>query len=149
MLHPLCDLEILLHPWPWSWICKVTFWNGHISGIGGLIDVEQKGCESIVCWWHCATLNYNLGLRFFSLEIWPHPWPWPWILKVNYWNKHILGTGGLIDMQWKWYEMITCWTSYATLNCDLDLGFWKANSKMTVSQEWEGRLTWNERDVSW
>ena len=29
--------------WPWPWIFKVKFWNSRISGIGGPIDIEQKG----------------------------------------------------------------------------------------------------------
>ena len=30
----------------------------------GLIDMEQKGCESIGCWTHYVALNDNLGLGF-------------------------------------------------------------------------------------
>ena len=35
----------------------------------------------------------------------------------------------------------------ATLH-DLDLEFSTSNLEIAVSQEWEGRLTWNQRDVS-
>ena len=31
---------------------------------------------------------------------------------------------------------------------DLDLGFSRSNFEIAVSQEWKGRLAWNERDVS-
>ena len=34
------------------------------------------------------------------------------------------------------------------LTHDLDLGFSRSNFENAVSQEWEGRLTWNEGDVS-
>ena len=51
-LDPLCDFELWPHPWPWPWIVKVKFWKICISGIGGSIDMEQKGCELIVCWTH-------------------------------------------------------------------------------------------------
>ena len=40
-----------------------------------------------------------------------------------------------------------------TLNFDLtdglDLDLSRENIEIAVSQEWEGRLTWNEMDVSW
>ena len=44
-LYLLYDLEL----WPWPWIFKVKFWKYCISGIGGPIDMEPKGCESIGC----------------------------------------------------------------------------------------------------
>ena len=31
---------------------------------------------------------------------------------------------------------------------ELDLGFSRSNFENAVSQEWEGRLTWNEKDLS-
>ena len=58
------------------------------------------------------------------------------------------GMGGPIDMEWKGYKSIGCYTYFVTLSCDLDLGFSGSNFKNDVSQEWEGRLTWNQRDVS-
>ena len=39
----------------------------------------------------------------------------------------------------------SCGTSWLF---DLDLGFSRSNFENAVSQEWKGRLTWNERDVS-
>ena len=35
-----------------------------------------------------------------------------------------------------------------TLSYDLDLGFSRSKFENAVSQEWEGQLTWNQRDVS-
>ena len=55
---------------------------------------------------------------------------------------------GSIDMEQKGYESIGCYTYFVTLSYDLDLGFSRSNFKNAVSQEWEGRLTWNQRDVS-
>ena len=89
MLHPLCDFQCPPHPWPWPWIFKVKFWKCCISGMGGQIDMEQKGFESTECWTHVVTFNVHLF--------------------------H-----------------------------DLDLGFSRSNLK----KEWDGRLTWNWRDVS-
>ena len=55
--------------------------------------------------------------------------------------------GAQIDMEWK-DELIMCYTYFVTLSYDLDLEFSRSNFENTVSQEWEGRLTWNKRDVS-
>ena len=55
---------------------------------------------------------------------------------------------GSIDMEQKGYELIGCYTYFVTLSYDLDLGFSRSNFKNAVSREWEGRLTWNQRDVS-
>ena len=59
---------------------------------------------------------------------------------------------GPIDMEWKGCESIGCYTLFVTsnfdLNPDLDLGFSRSNFEKVVSQEWDDRLTWNEKDVS-
>ena len=82
----------------------------------------------------------------------PHPWPWPWIFKVIFWKCCISGMGGPIDMERKGFESIGCYTHFVTfnfdLNHDLDLEFSRSNFEKVVSQEWDGRLTWDERDVS-
>ena len=60
--------------------------------------------------------------------------------------------GWPIDMELKGCEPIECWTHAVTFNGhlthDLYLGFSRSNCEKVVSQEWDGRLTWNERDVS-
>ena len=58
--------------------------------------------------------------------------------------------GGPIDMERKGCELIGCYTHFVTFNFDLnlDLGFSRSNFEKVISQEWEGRLTWDERDVS-
>ena len=62
------------------------------------------------------------------------------------------GMGWPIDMERKGCESIGCYTHFVTLNVhfthELDLGFSRSNFENAVSQEWEGRLTWNERDLS-
>ena len=59
--------------------------------------------------------------------------------------------GWPIDMELKRCESIEYWTHVVTFNLplthDLDLGFSRSNFENAVSHEWEGRLTWNERDV--
>ena len=61
--------------------------------------------------------------------------------------------GWPIDMEGKGCESIGCYTHFVTFNVhfthDLDLGFSRSNFENAVSQEWEGRLTWNEMDLSW
>ena len=54
-------------------------------------------------------------------------WPWPWIFKVNFLNSCISGMGGPINMEWKGYESIGCYSYYVTLSYDFDLGFWRSN----------------------
>ena len=49
-------------------------------------------------------------------------WFWPltpvtlilWIFKAKFQNSYIPGMVGLIDMGWKGYELIWCWTFYTT-----------------------------------
>ena len=87
-----------------------------------------------------------------GFQLWPQPWPCPWIFKVKFWKSLILWMGGPIDMERKGCESIECWTYVVTFNVhlfhDLDLGFSRSNFEKVVSQEWDGQLTWKERDVS-
>ena len=133
MLHPLCDFQHSPHPWPWPWIFEVKVWKSHISGMGWSIDMELKRCESIGCYTHFVTLNVHFT---HDLDL--------WIFKVKFWKCSISGMGGQIDMERKGFESTECWTHVVTFNVhlfhDLDLGF--SRSKV-VSQEWDGRLTWN------
>ena len=81
-----------------------------------------------------------------------HPWPWPWIFKVKVWKSLISRMGWPIDMEWNGCESMECWTHVVTFNIhlthDLDLRFSRSNFENAVSQEWNGRLTWNQRVVS-
>ena len=54
----LCDFELYPHQWHWTWIFMARLSNSHISGMGGSIDLERKGCE-------CPSMHswtYNMGL---------------------------------------------------------------------------------------
>ena len=154
--------------------------------MGGPIDTEWKGCESIGCYTHFVTFNFDFNLdlgfqgqilkksyfrngvadRHGIKEIWvdrilhpccdfqlsPPPSPWLWIFKVKFWNSLILWMGWPFDMEQKGCESIKCWTHVVTFNVhlfhDLDLGFSRLNlEKKVICQEWDGRLTWKERDV--
>ena len=72
------------------------------------------------------------------------------ILDFQHHIFKVLKGGGLINMERK---SIWCWICYVILKFDLthelDLRFWSSVFEIAVSQEWEGQLTWSERDVSW
>ena len=55
---------------------------------------------------------------------------------------------GLIDIERMWYELIGCCTYYVAFRYDIDLGFSRSYFENAVSQEWEGPLTWDEKDAS-
>ena len=60
--------------------------------------------------------------------------------------------GWPIDMELKGCESIECCAHAVTFNGhlthDLYLGFSRSNFENDVSQEWNGRLTWNESYVN-
>ena len=116
--------------------CLISFLPLSPQGWRGIIiTVRAGGCQT------CGTHNFQRS---------PHPWPWPWISKVKFWKSHISGMGWPIDMELKGCESIECWTHAVTFNDHLthDLYLSRSTFEKVVSQEWDGRLTWNERDVS-
>ena len=62
--------------------------------------------------------------------------------------SRISGMGGPIDMEQKGYESIGCYTYSVILSYDLHLEFSRSNFENDISQEWEDRLAWNQKDVS-
>ena len=88
-----------------------------------------------------------------DFQLWPQPWLWPNIFSVKFWKSRISGMGWPIDMESKGCVLIECWTHVVTFNFplthDLGVGFSRSNFKKVLSYEWDGRLTWNKRDVSW
>ena len=115
----LCEFEFLAHPWPSPLILKVKFWKG------SLIKRERKGCES-------RLLN-----PLYDLEL----WPWPWIFKLNWHGLKVMWVDRKLDRP-------TLWLSTLTPPVTLTLDVHGQIFKKAVSQEWDGKLTWNERDVS-
>ena len=59
ILGQLCDLSHWPHSWPWPWFFKVKILNSLISGIGGPINVEQKGYSSIMIWYYYLSHIHN------------------------------------------------------------------------------------------
>ena len=122
---------------------KVKHYFGHISAMVGPIDVKQKGSASVQYWVQYVTLTFDLT----------HD-PDLGCFKVKFRNSSISGIVGLIDLKRKRSELIWHWADCMTLpfhhTHDLDLGveMWRSESEIALSQEWDGRLTWNEKDVS-
>ena len=48
----------------------------------------------------------------------------------------------------EFYGIVLTCSCATSCSFDLDLGFSRSNFENDVSQEWKGRLTWNERDVN-
>ena len=42
-IHWILGIKCNYWVWPWPWIFKIKFLNSRISGIGGPIDIKQKG----------------------------------------------------------------------------------------------------------
>ena len=122
---------------------KVKHYFGHISGMVGPIDVKWKGNASVGYWAQYVTLTFDLPL---DLDL--------GCFKVKFWNSSFSGIVGLIDVEWKQSELIWYWADCMTLpfnhTHDFDLGveISRSESEIALSQEWDGRLTWNDKDVS-
>ena len=109
--------------------------------MAGPIDVKRKGSASVGCWVQYVTLTFDLthdlDLGYF---------------KVKFRNNFISEIVGLIDVKWKRGELY--WADCMTLpfdhTHDLDLGneILRSESEIDLSQEWDGRLTWNEKEES-
>ena len=91
----------------------------------------------------------DVGLIVCHLELSPHSWPWPFF-NVKFLKSCI---SGMVD----WHGMKGMRVN-RTLDplCDLeqwpwalDLGFSWSNFEKAIFQEWDGRMRWNKRDVSW
>ena len=107
-----------------------------------------------------ADWHGNKGMRVDRMwdphcdfEMWPHPWPWPLIFsRSNFLKSRNSGMGCPIDMERKGCGSTECWTHVVTFNFDLthylDLEFSTSTFEIAVSQDWEGRSTSNERDMS-
>ena len=123
---------------------KVKHYFGHISGMVGPIDVKRKWSALVGYWVQYVTLTFDLT---HDLDL--------GCFKVKFRNSSISGIVGLIDVKWKQSELIWYWADCMTLpfdhTHDLDSGveISRLKSEIALSQEWDGRLTWNEKDVSY
>ena len=122
---------------------KVKHYFGHISGMVGPIDMKRKGSASFGYWVQYVTLTFDLTC---DLDL--------GCFKVKFRNNSIWGIVGLIDVKWKRGALIWYWANCMTLlfdhTRDLDLGveISRSESEIVLTQEWDGRLTWNEKDVT-
>ena len=85
-----------------------------------------------------------------DFKLWPHPWPWPLIFKVKF-KKMLYLRNGMPD----WHGTKEMWVDrMLDPHCDFELWphprpwFSRSNFEKVITQEWDARLTWNERDVS-
>ena len=103
--------------------------------------MKRKGSASVGYWAQYVTLTFDLthdlDLGYF---------------KVKFRNSSFSGIVGLIDMKWKWSELISYWADCMTLpfdhTHDLGVEISRSESEIALSQQWDGRLTWTEKDVS-
>ena len=86
----------------------------------------------------CETKRKYISWMPGQLCGWLQPWLWPLISKVKFWNDHTSGIWGLIDMEWR----------DASQMLDFDIGF-KIKLWNSHILQWESRLTWYERVMSW
>ena len=105
--------------------------------------MKWKGSASVGYWVQYVTLTFDLT---HDLDL--------GCFKIKFWNSFISGIVVLIDVKWKRSELIWYWADCMTLPFDpihdLDLGveISRSESEIALSQEWDGRLKWNEKDVS-
>ena len=118
---------------------KVKHYFGHISAMVGPIDVKWKGSALVGYWVQYVTLTSLMTLT----------------LDVSRSNFEIALSQELLvwfDVKWKGSESVWYWADCMTLpfdhTHDLDLGVSRSESEIALSQEWGGRLTMNEKDVS-
>ena len=116
---------------------QTLFWSYHWNGWSDWCETKRK------------CIAWILGILCY-LYVWPHSWPW--FFKVKFRNSCISGIVGLIDVKWKGSELIRYWADYVTLpfdhTHDLDLEVSRSESEIALSQKWDGRSTWNKKDVS-
>ena len=80
MLHPLCDFQLWLQPWPWPWIFNVKFSSYLGNGMADWHGIKGMGVDRMLD----PCCDFQLA---------PHSWPWPWIFKVKFWKSLILWMG--------------------------------------------------------
>ena len=87
-------------------------------------------------------------------NMWPRPLTSLVTLTLDVSRSNFEGIVGLIDVKWKQSELIWYWADCMTLpfdhphDLDLAVEISRSESEIALSQEWDGWLTWNEKDVS-
>ena len=134
-----CDHRVLLWPWTWPWIFKGKYLIRYIYEKWSDCHETKNGCN-----------DWTLGLKCsHKFILWP--WPWHWIFKFQLFNRCISGMAEPIGAKWKGDKLTGWWANKVTVTFyhthGLDNGFWRPDFEIVVSQEWEGRLTWNKGGV--
>ena len=113
--------DLGLCSWPWTF--KVKLWNSCISRMGGPIDMEQKGCESVGCWTHCRTLNFN---PTYDL--------WLAVSRLNFQIVICQEWEGQLTLDDKDVRLILCWTPYAILDLQYGIASGIQNTSNTLTK---------------
>ena len=118
-----------------------------------ILAISQEGLVRLM-WNERKCISWILGI-ICDLDLWHHLWPWPYVSRSNF---EIAVSQELLlvwcEMKRKRIDRILGWLRYMILpfafdhTHDLDLGVSRSESWITLSQEWDGRLTWNEMNVS-
>ena len=168
MWDTFCDLELCPLIFP-------TALKSRIPWMGWPMDIERKDVDRLavrrpILWPWAITLNFGSQSRF-----WQNPYPrngmaawhgtkavplcWLWtltspitlILEYNFifWWNYISGLWRSIDMELKGYESTRCWTLLMSLSLvPWPLDYSSSYCEKKLSQELDGQLTWDERDVN-
>ena len=96
-------------------------------------------------------IGWILG-ELFDLDLWPHPWPWPLIFQGQISKQLYLRNCYLIGVKQKESKSVRYWAGCMVMpfhhTNDLDLVVSRSEFEIALFEEWEGWLTWTERDVS-
>ena len=128
------------HPWPWPWIFKVNFWKSCIKGMGWTIDMEQKGCESIICYTHFVAFNVHLTHDLdlgFSRSNFENAVSLEWECRLTL-NERDLSRQNVRPMLW-----LSIFTSSMTLTLDFQ------GQIFTKSYLRNGMADWHETKGMW
>ena len=135
---------------------SLKVWDVFFSRSNTILAISQE-CLVQLMWNEKEVHRFDIGHNL---------WPWPLAslmtltLHVSRSNFEIaVSQELLVWLMWNekevsWYDTgLTVWhcplTTPMTLTLEfLDLGVWRSESEIAIYQEFGGRLTWNEKDVS-
>ena len=133
---------------------KLLFWQIFFKKFGcvfsrsnTILDISQEWLVRLM-WNEKEVHRLHTG---YKMRRWPLTSLMTLTLEVKFRNSSI---SGLIDVKWKRNKLIWYWADCMTLpfdhTHDLDPGveISSQSCEIALSQEWDGRLTWNEKDVS-
>ena len=149
------EMYWMTFPWPWPKVL-VNFLQSFrmcIFKVKHYLAISQDWLVRLM--WNEKEVHRWILRTICDLTLGLTPDIDPGCFKVKFRNSSFSGIFGLIDVKWKQSELIWYWADCVTLpfdhTHDLDLGveIWRSESEIALSQELDGRLTWNEKDASY